>query len=38
MKNINTLCEQNSEYFDIELGGTYSNDCAVKGQYLRKEL
>jgi len=30
-KHINTLCGQNTEFLNVEDGGTYSNHWAVKG-------
>jgi hypothetical protein len=30
-KHTNTLCGQNVEFFNVKLGGTYSNHWALKG-------
>jgi hypothetical protein len=30
-KHTNTLCGQNVEFFNVKLGGTYSDHWALKG-------
>jgi hypothetical protein len=30
-EHTNTLCEQNAEFFNVKVGGTYSNHWALKG-------
>jgi len=37
-KHINTLCEQNVGFFDVEPGGTYSDHRAVNDRECRLTL